>query len=99
FSLEPEEFGGMVDAIRTVEKALGEERYQPTDRERASVVFRRSLFVVKDIKGGEILSNENVRSIRPGYGLPPKHLDEILGRPAAKDLEAGTPLGWDGIAS
>ncbi|MCZ6688367.1 MAG: pseudaminic acid synthase [Planctomycetota bacterium] len=98
FSLEPEEFSEMVNAIRTVEKALGEERYQPTEREKASVVFRRSLFVVKDIKGGEILNKENVRSIRPGYGLPPKHLDEVLGRRAAKDLEAGTPLGWDGIA-
>jgi pseudaminic acid synthase len=95
FSLEPHEFKAMVDAIRTVEKALGEVHYGVGEREAQSRVFRRSLFVVKDMKTGEVFTDENVRSIRPGYGLPPKYLPEILGRRAARDIEKGTPLRWN----
>ena len=95
FSLEPHEFRAMVEAIRTVEKALGRVRYGASGREVGSRVFRRSLFVIKDMKAGETFSLENVRSIRPGHGLSPKYLNEILGRKAAKDIERGTPLSWN----
>jgi pseudaminic acid synthase len=95
FSLEPEEFKAMVQAVRTAEKALGGVRYQIGKKEAESKVFRRSLFVVQDMKAGAVFTPENVRSIRPGDGLPPKHLDAILGRRATRDVERGTPLSWD----
>ena len=82
----------MVEAIRTAEKALGEVRYEMGEEEAKSRVFRRSLFVVEDMKAGEIFTEDNVRSIRPGYGLPPKYLKDILGRRAARDIKRGTPL-------
>jgi N-acetylneuraminate synthase len=94
FSLEPGEFKAMVDAIRIAEKALGEVRYEVTEQEAASRVFRRSLFVVEDMKAGDTFTKETVRSIRPGHGLPPKHLQDVLGRRAAKGIERGTPLQW-----
>ena len=94
FSLEPHEFKAMVEAIRTAEKTLGEVRYEVGEQEAKSRVFRRSLFVVKDMKAGEVFTEENVRSIRPGYGLPPKFLKEVLGRRAARDIKRGTPLEW-----
>lgn len=94
FSLEPHEFKAMVEAIRVAEKALGEVRYEVTEREVASRVFRRSLFVVRDMETGEMFTEENVRSIRPGYGLHTRYVDEVLGRRAARDIERGTPLGW-----
>ena len=94
FSLEPQEFKAMVEAIRVAEKALGKVSYEVGEREAASRVFRRSLFVVKDMKAGEVFTHENVRSIRPGYGLPPKFLKEVLGRRAACDIKAGTPFEW-----
>lgn len=94
FSLEPHEFKEMVDAIRVAEKALGKVRYEVGEKEAKSRVFRRSLFVVKDMKAGEIFTEENVRSIRPGHGLPPKFLKEVLGRRAKHDITCGTPLGW-----
>jgi N-acetylneuraminate synthase len=97
FSLEPREFKVMVEAIRTAEKALGEVSYQVTEREQASRVFRRSLFVVQDVHAGEVFTEENVRSIRPAYGLPPKYLPDVLGRRAARDVERGTPLRWESI--
>jgi pseudaminic acid synthase len=95
FSLEPHEFHDMVDAVRTAKKALGEVSYKTTKKEEASRKFRRSLFVIKDIKIGEIISRENVRSIRPAHGLPVKEFVSILGRKAARDLPKGTPLGYD----
>ena len=98
FSLEPHEFKAMVEAIRTVEKALGEVHYGPSQEEAKSRVFRRSLFVVKNVKAGEVFTEENVRSIRPGHGLPPKHLPKVLGRRAATDVTRGTPLVWRLIA-
>ena len=98
FSLEPEEFKEMVAAIRVAEQALGEVRYEVTEQEAASRVFRRSLFVVQDMKAGETFTPENVRSIRPGHGLPPKYLPEVLGRKAAVDIQKGTPLSF-GIIS
>jgi pseudaminic acid synthase len=98
FSLEPSEFKAMVDAIRTVEKALGEVSYGGGQLQSNSKAFRRSLFVVEDVKAGEMLTAENVRSIRPGHGLPPKHLSKVLGRRATQDVERGTPLDWSLIS-
>ncbi|MDQ7837906.1 MAG: pseudaminic acid synthase [Thermodesulfobacteriota bacterium] len=92
FSLEPHEFAAMVEAIRTSEKALGTVNYGTSSEESRSLMFRRSLFVVQDMKAGEVFSAENVRSIRPGYGLPPKFLKEVLGRRASKDIKKGTPV-------
>jgi len=92
FSLEPAEFKDMVEAIRTTEKALGTVRYGPREGERASTVFRRSLFVVEDIRRGEPFTHQNIRSIRPGHGLPPSRLDHVIGKIAARDLERGAPL-------
>ena len=94
FSLEPDEFKRMVEEIRMTERALGRVSYSVTDGEVASRVFRRSLFVVADMRAGEVFSEANVRSIRPGHGLAPRHLGAVLGRKAAVDLTAGTPLSW-----
>lgn len=95
FSLEPHEFKVMVEAIRIAEKAIGEVNYAVTDKEVASRVFRRSLFVVKDVKADEIFTTDNVRSIRPGHGLPTRFLSLVLGKRAKQDIEAGFPLHWD----
>jgi N-acetylneuraminate synthase len=99
FSLEPHEFKAMVEAIRVAEQALGQVSYDITEREAASRVFRRSLFVVQDVKAGEVFTEANVRSIRPGYGLHTRYLPEILGRRAARDIERGTPLDWKMVGS
>jgi len=95
FSLEPHEFKAMVEAIRVAEKALGEVRYEVTEREQASRVFRRSLFVVQDVRVGEMFTRENVRSIRPGHGLYTRYLGKVLGRRATRNISRGTPLSWD----
>ena len=92
FSLEPEEFKAMVNAIRTVEKALGTVHYSGSEQEAKSRVFRRSLFVVKDMKAGDAFTEDNVRSIRPGHGLPPKDLQRVLGQRVARDIKQGEPL-------
>lgn len=92
FSLEPAEFRAMVDAVRVAERALGRVKYEISEKEHASRVFRRSLFVVRAIRKGEQFTVENVRSIRPGHGLPVKELNRVLGRKATIDLERGTPL-------
>ncbi len=94
FSLEPQEFKAMVEAIRVAEKALGEVSYAVTEQEAASRVFRRSLFVVQDMKAGEVLTTENLRCIRPGHGLAPKHYDNLLGRVVNRDIKRGTPIKW-----
>ena len=85
----------MVKAVRQAEKAVGKVSYELTEKVKASRKFARSLFVVKDIKAGETFTEENVRSIRPGYGLHPKYLKVILGQKAKIDLEKGTPLSFD----
>lgn len=95
FSLEPDEFKAMVEAVRTIEKALGAVHYGTTSREESSRAFRRSLFVVKDIKKGETFTESHVRSIRPAHGLHTRYYDIVLGRKAAKDISAGMPLSWD----
>ena len=98
FSLEPREFAAMAEAVRVAEKALGEVRYEVTEREAASRIFRRSLFVVKDMSAGEVFTKENIRSIRPGHGLHTRHLGEVLGRRAVQRVRRGTPLKWELIA-
>ncbi len=92
FSLEPEEMKKLVQDVREVEKAIGRVQYGAGKRESENIVFRRSLFVVKDIKVGEKFTRNNVRCIRPGYGLAPKLLPDIFGKRAAADIERGTPL-------
>jgi len=92
FSIEPDEFRMMIESVRLAEKALGRASYHAGERESHSRLFRRSLFVVKDIKAGEPFTRENVRSIRPGMGLHPRYLEELIGKNAARDLERGTPL-------
>jgi N-acetylneuraminate synthase len=98
FSLEPAEFKAMVDAVRVAEKALGEIHFGLTDSERSSRVLRRSLFVVQPVRQGETFSEENIRSIRPGHGLHTRHLPQIVGKCASRDIERGTPLSWDLVA-
>jgi pseudaminic acid synthase len=97
FSLEPAEFRAMVDAVRAAEAALGGVSYQVTAREQASRVFRRSLYAVRDIAAGEMFTRDNVRSIRPGHGLPPRELEGLLGRRARVAVARGTALKWDVI--
>lgn len=95
FSMEPDEFAAMVRAIREVEQALGSVSYRRTASEEKNVCFRRSLFVVEDVKAGEVLTDKHVRPIRPGHGLLPRHFEEVLGRRASRDIVRGTPLSWD----
>jgi len=97
FSLEPEEFKTMVKSIREVEKALGKISYELTEKMKKSREFSRSLFVVKDMKTGETFTEENIRSIRPGYGLPPKYLKEVLGKRATQNIKKGVALSWEFI--
>jgi pseudaminic acid synthase len=97
FSLEPNEFKQMVEAVRDAEKALGKVDYSMNEKKKNSRIFGRSLFVVKDIKAGETFTEENVRSIRPSYGLAPKYFNEIINRKATTDIARGTPLSWDKV--
>ena len=99
FSLEPAEFKEMVNAVRITERALGEARYGPGGDEVRNLRFRRSLFVTQFIPAGAVLTPENIRSIRPASGLPPKYYEQVLGRTAVKDIEPGTPLSWDLIGN
>ena len=95
FSIEPGELKQLVENVRITEKALGKIHYGPTEEERKSKVFRRSVFVVEDIKKGKIFSKRNIRSIRPADGLEPKFINAIFGRKAMSDIKRGTPLSWD----
>jgi pseudaminic acid synthase len=97
FSLDPGEFAEMVRAVRTTAAALGRPRFGPSEDEVDSTAFRRSLFVSAPVKRGGALTAHNVRSVRPSNGLDPRHLAEVLGRTAARDLDAAEPLAWDMI--
>lgn len=99
FSLEPEEFAEMVKAVHDATASIGQVSYEITEAQKSSRAFRRSLFAVKDIAQGEILTAENIRSIRPGNGLLPKHLPEVLGKTALTQIPFGTPLSWDHIGT
>lgn len=94
FSMEPREFKQMVNDIRNAEKAIGNVSYELSDKEKESRIFRRSIFVVKDINKGEMFTEENIRVIRPGNGLKPKYYDNIIGKKASQSIENSTPLAW-----
>ena len=89
--------GRRVEAVRTAERALGQVHYGVSPDEAASHAFRRSLFVVRDVRAGECFTPEHVRSIRPGHGLHPRYLDVVLERRATRDVERGAPLDWSMI--
>jgi pseudaminic acid synthase len=92
FSLDEKEFAEMVKAVRIAEKMMGKVDYEMTEKKMKSREFSRSLFIVKDIKAGEKFTKENIRSIRPGFGMHPKYLNSILGKTAKSDLFEGEPL-------
>ena len=94
FSMEPQEFQKMITSIRETEKALGVKTFGVTKSEKNSVVFRKSIFVTHEIKKGEAFSEKNIRVIRPGNGLAPKYMNEVLGKLASEDIARGTPLDW-----
>jgi pseudaminic acid synthase len=95
FSMEPEELALLVTESGKAWQSLGRVSYGPTEKEKANTLYRRSLYVTADMRQGEAFSPANLRAIRPGDGLPPKHYDEVLGRKAKKPLKRGTPLSWD----
>ena len=97
FSLDREQFSQMVAAVRDTEKMLGRISYELTEKSKKSREFSRSLFIAEDVKAGDIITESNVRSVRPGFGLAPKHLGEILGRRFSRDVAKGTPLRWEDI--
>jgi N-acetylneuraminate synthase len=97
FSLEPDEFKTLVEDCKRAWRALGRVTYDLQGCERGSIAFRRSVYVVKDVAAGDELTPENIRSIRPGYGLPPKQLPEVLGKHAARDLKRGEPLKLEDV--
>ena len=95
FSMEPAEMAQLVLETERAWHALGQVSYDPTEKEIKSLVFRRSLYVVKDLKAGELLTNENLRAIRPGCRLPTKYLEIILGKAVQHDVKRGTALSWE----
>lgn len=95
FSMNPEEFAQMVKDIRQAEKAIGKVSYGATEQEKNSIVFRKSIFCVKDIHAGDVLTADNIRVIRPGYGMKPIFYYDILGKHATRDVKRGTPLSMD----
>jgi pseudaminic acid synthase len=95
FSLEPQEMNHLAQEAIRAWQALGKVSYGPTEKEKTSLVFRRSLYIVEDVKAGETLTAKNLRAIRPGYGLAPKHYDALIGRSVKSNNAAGTPISWD----
>jgi len=97
-TMEPAEMAALVVESERAWQAVGEVSYGPTEAEQKTLIYRRSLYVVRDMKAGEIFTPENVRTIRPGYGLPPKYLSEIIGRRAVHEIKRGTPIRLDLIS-
>lgn len=95
FSMNPSEFQQMVKDIRQAEKAIGKVRYGASEQEKDSIVFRKSVFCVKDINAGDVLTSDNIRVIRPGYGMKPIFYKDILGKRAFRDIKRGTPISMD----
>jgi N-acetylneuraminate synthase len=95
FSMEPAELAQLVVETERAWQSLGQVSYGCSEQEKKSIQFRRSLYVVKDIKRGDILTRENVRAIRPGFGLPTKYFDVVIGKSIKRDVAKGTGLGWD----
>lgn len=98
FSMEPVEMASLVAESERAWQALGEVSYGPTEKEKKSLIFRRSIYIVEDVKAGEVLTAQNLRAIRPGLGLPPKYLHELLGKRLNSDVKKGTPMSWGLIA-
>lgn len=94
FSIEPAEMTQLVAETKRAWEALGRVNYGPTEAEKKSLQFRRSLYIVKDVKAGEVLTNDNVKAIRPGLGLQPKYLEKVLGKPVNQDVKRGIALTW-----
>lgn len=94
FSIEPDEFAQLVRSVREAEKAIGKAQLKAGQGESENIIFRKSLFVVQDVRRGQKLTEKNIRSIRPGHGLAPKYYDKIIGKTAASDIKRGTPLSW-----
>ena len=99
FSVEPDEMKALVKETKRAWQALGNVKYGPTESEKKSLKFRRTLYIAEDMKSGEILSKEKLRSIRPGYGLPSKYYDIFAGKKIVKNVKPGTPANWDLIIS
>jgi pseudaminic acid synthase len=97
FSLEPNEFKDMVDAVRVAEAAIGKVSYEPSSSETIARLYRRSLFAVSDIKSGELITMKNIKSIRPGHGIHTRNLTGLLGKRVKVDVEKGTPFSWEMI--
>jgi pseudaminic acid synthase len=95
FSMEPDELRALVVETKHAWQSLGSVSYGPTDKERASLQYRRSLYIAKDMMAGERFTSENLRIVRPGLGLPPKYFSLLLGKKARRDVGKGTPVGWD----
>ena len=95
FSIEPKELRELKKQSIAVWEALGSAIYGPTEAERTTLKYRRSIYVVKEIGAGENISEQNIRSIRPSHGLAPKHIKDLIGKRATKDIKRGTPLNWD----
>jgi pseudaminic acid synthase len=95
FSLEPRELEALVVETSRAWKSLGSVSYGPTEAEKKSLIFRRSIYVAEDVAAGEVLTQKNLRCVRPGHGLPPKFYDTLLGRKVNQDVRKGTPMRWD----
>jgi N-acetylneuraminate synthase len=95
FSLEPPELAALCQDIRTAWASLGRVEYARKFSEQGNVKFRRSLYFVKEMKEGDVISHESIRSVRPGFGLPPKQIDSVVGRVVNRDIEIGTATSWD----
>jgi N-acetylneuraminate synthase len=95
FSLEPEEMKNLVEETERAWRALGKVSYGAMETEKKSLQYRRSLYVTADMKAGDVFTKENLRSIRPGYGLAPKYSEVLLGKQVKKDVKKGTPASWD----
>jgi len=95
FSMEPDEMRSLVTETKRAWQALGKVSYGPTEKEKKSLIFRRSLYIIQDMKKGDILTKENLRAIRPGLGLPPKYYDVLMGKHVKRDVRIGTPIQWD----
>ncbi|KAB2952946.1 pseudaminic acid synthase [Heliorestis acidaminivorans] len=97
FSLEPHELKALVEESKRAWQALGKITYGPSEKEKASMKYRRSLYVVEDMKVGDVFTKNNLRAIRPGYGLPPKYIDVLLGKKVRKNVKKGTAVNWEMI--
>ncbi|MGP4038660.1 pseudaminic acid synthase [Gracilibacillus sp. D59] len=97
FSMEPSEMKSLVEETKRAWQAIGKVQYGPTNKEKSSLQFRRSIYVSKNVKKGDIFTEDNIRVIRPGYGLSPKYYEKVLGKQVKNDMKSGTPLTWDNL--